>query len=562
MSMINEFQLKPLAMDQHQTDKPDESNNSNSDDRRREPKEDDSVPAKIGLSNPTACIDACFHQFVNEWSAKIQGSFEDICNHLSSHAGPNTELWKLYCCDSTNCGVKTETTGQSPSVDSIINRCQNTGNYFIYDPGPPSPNIFNCSLLASEPGASGLRTVSPAISTTMVISSSSAAETSPSSELNSTTSGIGAVPSTPTGLTEGSKAAIGICSSLAIIAIIFLLGFLISRRRSRPKSCMDNASNAPCHVRSSSEPPSGSQTPLITPPPSASSKGIPLTPPARLSDRRFLPSLLKQGGTPNSSFASGIVERAFLPVALDSLTEKKTALQHEPQETPNNITKPHVSPSSPAAVHFAPHFLRDSGSSYSSGPGGASTLTIGSNKASSVPCGTATALGSDTPPPSLPLSPTRPRRPHDGSLEIPHLVKPAGPPPNRALPAPPPYYPASPTFSVSPITPSSSPAPPAGRSLILGNKTHASCVSQFGAPRHRGHPQSSTAEFCDMTEHYERETSGSWGSWGDGLGVGERTKGHGSQERSRNNMGSEGKKGGSGSVVSLKELNLEKLGDK
>ncbi|KAI0133431.1 hypothetical protein F4776DRAFT_136532 [Hypoxylon sp. NC0597] len=516
-------------MERYRTNDPDNFNNSNRETHRREQKEDDSVPAKIGLSNPTACIDACFHQFVDEWSRKTHGSFEDVCNQLSSHPGPNTELWKLYCCDSTNCGVKTEQTGQSPSVDSIINRCQNAGDYFIYDPGPPSSNVLNCTSAASVPGESELQTVSSAMTATPSTSSSPAAVTSLSSEFNSTASGIGAVPSTLMGLTEGSKAAIGICSSLAIIAIIFLLGFLISRRRSRPKGYTDNVSNAPRHVRSSSEAPSNSQTPLITPPPSTSSKGFPLTPPARLSDRRFLPPL-KQNETPGSTFVD---ESAFLSIALNSATEKKSALRHEPQVTPNNLSKPPVSPSSLAAVHLATHFLRDSGSSYSSGPGGASTLTTASGKASSEHYRTAAIFGTDTPSLSLPLSPARPRRPQDGSLDIPHLITPAGPPPTRALPAPPPYYPASPTFSVSPITPSSSPVPPSVRPLAPRDSTHDFSASQSGAVNHKGHTQSSTRDFPDTTEPYERETSESWGSWGAGPGVEERKGGYGGYYRGR-----------------------------
>ncbi|OTA96345.1 hypothetical protein M434DRAFT_27999 [Hypoxylon sp. CO27-5] len=528
-SMISESELNLFTMDRHRSNDPDKCNNSNRENRRREQKEDDSVPAKIGLSNPTACIDACFHQFVDEWSGKTHGSFEDVCNQLSLHSGPNTELWKLYCCDSTNCGVKTEQTGQSPSVDSIINRCQNTGNYFIYDPGPPSSNVFNCASAASGHGEDELQTISSAMTTTLSSSSSPAAMTSLSSKLNSTASDIGSMPSTPMGLTEGSKAAIGICSSLAIIAIIFLLGFLISRRRSHPKGFVDSASNAPRHVRSSSEPPSSSQTPLITPPPSASSKGFPLTPPARLSDRRFLPSL-KQVDTPRSTFVN---DGAFLPVALDSATEKKLGmLRHEPQTTPNNISKSPVSPSSLAAVHLATRFLRDSGSSYSSGPGRASTLTTASVKANSEHYRSAAVLGTDTPS-QPPLSPTRPRRPRDGSLDIPHLVTPAGPPPTRALPAPPPYYPASPTFSVSPITPSSSPVPPSIRPLAFRDGTHDFRASRSGVVDHKGHMQSSARDFRDITEPYDRETSESWGSWGAGPGVEERKGAYGGYYRGR-----------------------------
>ncbi|KAI1106442.1 hypothetical protein F4804DRAFT_330237 [Jackrogersella minutella] len=563
-------------MDFHQGRNLDELSLGNREDDRDKVKRNvDMSPTLLNLRDGLECVDKCFDQFVGEWSEKIHGGFEGVCNQLA-HVEPNTELWKLYCCDSTNCGVYTGEKGQSPSVDLIINKCQNVGNYLIYDPGPPQSNGFSYS------GEAGLQTGpssnSPsAMKTTISSSSSPAAATSLSSELNSTTSGLGAVPSVPTGLTEGSKAAIGICSSLAIIAIIFLAGFLISRRRSTQTSFTESAPSAPRLNRSSSEPPSGSRTPLILP--SASPKGPPLTPPARLSDRRFLPSLLKHSGdTPTSSLAAGVDERAFGPVSPSSPLEKKPALRHERQLTSSNINKSLVAPSLPAAVHFAPHFLRDSGSSYSSGPAGTSTTTVGSNKASSVHSGIPAIQGTNTPPSlSLPSSPTRPPRPHRGHLEIPDLVTPAGPPPSRALPAPPPYHPTSPTFTVSPVTPTSSSTPPSTRLLALGDNSRAFSSSQLGGADDKGEPESSivsislpasTKDLCELTESYARETSESWGSWGGAGGggagvsiVGGSKRGHGSNRRSRDNTNGD-KKGMRGSIVSLQELDLEKLGGK
>ncbi|OTB04060.1 hypothetical protein M426DRAFT_262532 [Hypoxylon sp. CI-4A] len=518
----------------------------------------DAAPSFIGLQDPPACIDACFKQFVEKWYKKTQGSFGDVCGELS-RVQPNMDLWQLYCCDSTDCGVWAKEKGQSPSVDLIINECQNAGNYLIVDPGPPPDDSSCVAASASAPGETGFLTIVGATSmatSTISSTSSPATHTSSSSELNSTTSGIGVAMDTSTGLTEGSKAAIGMCSSLATIAIIFLVGFLLCRRRTRPKTYMETAPNAPRLGRSSSEPPSGSRTPLITPPPSASSKGPPLTPPARLSDRRFLPSLLKQGGTPSSSVASGIGERGLLPSPLGTPTEKKSALRYEQQA--NTSTSP-TSPSTPAAVHFAPNFLRDSGSSYSSGPGGASTITTtASNKIGSV---------TDTPLLLLPLSPTRPARPHDSPLEIPNLVAPAGPPPSRALPAPPPYHPTSPTFTVSPVSPSTSPfALP-----LTSEKSHIPNGANAGEIDEKANPGSvppgialsaSNQELRELTESYARETSESWGSWGAAGGgpgvsiVGGKKGGRGSGGRSKD------RKGGSASTVSLQELDLEKLGGK
>ncbi|KAI1780796.1 hypothetical protein F4818DRAFT_17427 [Hypoxylon cercidicola] len=81
------------------------------------------VPADIGLKNAQACIGACFEQFVDEWYKRTNGGFEEVCKQLSQ-AEPNTDLWTLYCCDSTYCGVWAPVKGKSPSVDLIINKCQ------------------------------------------------------------------------------------------------------------------------------------------------------------------------------------------------------------------------------------------------------------------------------------------------------------------------------------------------------------------------------------------------------------------------------------------------------
>ncbi|KAI0384619.1 hypothetical protein F5Y04DRAFT_292951 [Hypomontagnella monticulosa] len=551
-------------------------------------RKDNPSPAEIGLQDPEACVRACYDRFVEEWLRKTQGTFEDVCYQLS-HIQPDTELWKLYRCDSTYCGVWANETGKSPSADLIINKCQNIGNYLIYDPGPPpldSPSSDPIPNLSSND-----------LSATMTMMSTSlpaAAETSLSPKLNTTASGVTALPGASTGLTEGSKAAIGICSSLAIITIIFLAGFLINRRRSRPKTLLGNAPNASRSTRLSSGPPSDSHSPLITPPSSASSKGPLHMPPPRLSNRRLLPSL-KQGGITDPSLASSVDERPILPAALRSPTEteNKFAPWHEPRRpTTNSTPKSPVSPTLPTAVHFA----RDSANSYSSGPGGASAITISSNKAGSVQNRTVSFSVTHTATLSLPLSPTRPPRPYDTPLDIP----PVGPPPTRALPAPPPYHPASPTFTVSPVSPPSSPTWPTGLSTrpaaVVGSGTSKNpFFNRSSSPESKKRPKISgggteavegenlaadTKDLCELTQSYARETAESWGSWsgagGGGPGVSfaggrdrRRGLGHG-HGRSRDNgdrdTGDEEKKGekgrGSGSTVSLKELDLERLGGK
>lgn len=71
-------------------------------------------PADIGLKNAQECIGACFDQFLDEWFKKTGGGFEDVCKQLSQ-LEPNRELWELYCCDSTYCGVWAPVKGKSRS---------------------------------------------------------------------------------------------------------------------------------------------------------------------------------------------------------------------------------------------------------------------------------------------------------------------------------------------------------------------------------------------------------------------------------------------------------------
>ncbi|KAI1389112.1 uncharacterized protein F4822DRAFT_270000 [Hypoxylon trugodes] len=549
-------------MDTYQDDLDEYGVSIREDRRQKEIRGDDLNSGNIEPRNATACVNTCFDSFVNDWSKSVNGGFEDVCNYMSN-VQHNTDLWKLYCCDETSCGVWIDGgKGQSPSVDKLINKCSNAGNYLIYDPGAPSPDT--CTVGFSIVG------IFTATTTAKSSPSSSAVGTS---RHNSTLSGVTAAPSALMGLTEGSKAAIGICSGLAIIAILFLVGFMICRKRPHPKDYSDRTLSGSRLGRSSSEPPSGSRTPLISPP-SASSKGPPLTPPARLSDRRFLPSLLKQGGTPNSSVAYGMEGVTFLDSPLSPSAEKKSAVRHDEWPTTDTVTKPPTSPSHPAAVHFAPYFLRDSGSSYSSGPGGASTTTVGSNKPGSLHSRSATITGTSTPPLLLPLSPSRPQRPHDGPLEIPNLVTPAGPPPNRALPAPPPYHPTSPTFSVSPVSPPSSPIFPLSRQLTVPNDNNH--IDTKGPPEPspidlEGSLPASTKDLRDLTESYARETSESWGSWGGAGGGGPGVSINGGKKRGhRGNRGSSGEKKDKdrdrdrekGSTASLPKLDLEKLGGK
>ncbi|KAI1506685.1 hypothetical protein F5X99DRAFT_12779, partial [Biscogniauxia marginata] len=514
----------------------------------------------------------------------------------------------LYCCDS-NCGVWIDRSGQSPNVDLIINRCQNNGYYSIPDPGPP-PSWDSCLSDAPgdaqpalptgtiEPQDTGLRTFSrlPVPSTkTAPASPLSTYAPSPDSPRpsSSTTSPFPSSETASAGLTAGSKAAIGICTSLGVIALVFLLIFMIRRRRSDPRTYPRSDPTVTRHKRSFSEPPSGSRTSLTAPlmtPTSASLRNTPCTPPARLSDRKYLTSVFNQGLQRPPSTPSGAEKPAFPVSPIFAPTSSKLVPRHERRATTNSSIRSPL-PSPPPASSQYP---RSSIYSLSSGLG-ASTTTFNSNKGDSVRSGTVTVTGTSTPP----LSPTRPPRPHDGPLQIPDLVAPSGPPPSHALPPPPPSpahhkHPicSSPTFPVSPVSPASPTFP--ARPIVLGgspvvavyqhaDKVHYEPAIGIAVPHSPPPPpppppllpppavavtSAAAKELCDLTESYarERKTRDSWGSWsgagygGGGPGVSPIGAGRkrGSDGSSR---GSADKKGSANATgTALRELDLEKLG--
>ncbi|KLU92016.1 hypothetical protein MAPG_10963, partial [Magnaporthiopsis poae ATCC 64411] len=68
------------------------------------------------------------------------GMTAGICSTLQTSI-PKTELWELYWCDLTYCGVgidRRKGLGQDPMVSKVINRCQDIGFHEVFDPGPPA----------------------------------------------------------------------------------------------------------------------------------------------------------------------------------------------------------------------------------------------------------------------------------------------------------------------------------------------------------------------------------------------------------------------------------------
>lgn len=323
-------------------------------------------------------------------------------------------------------------------------------------------------------------------------SHSKASASASSTRLSS--AGAGGSATSGSGLSTGAKIAIGVCSGLALVALAALSLFCLYRRRRRKSSRHRSLQSNP--GRESDVPPSGSPTPLISTIYSGSKGGeAPLTPPLRLRERRFLPSILRPGSRSSSPPLTPL-EPAFNPGGnhggvfpsspICSPTTNKLVPRSEEKPRVHggsfgSLTTPNL-PSIPpqATLGGGPPTSTNRGSL--SSYGGASSVTNQSSlrnevviipPSSKMTTGTQTqATQTQSPSYTFPLtfgptdtkktkprtttrttppsSPTRPPRPHDTPLEIPDLVTPAsptavaplGPPPNRALPPPPPPPPA------------------------------------------------------------------------------------------------------------------------
>ncbi|KAK3320620.1 hypothetical protein B0T19DRAFT_244239 [Cercophora scortea] len=405
--------------------------------------------------DPKICLHNCKSEFLRtvspDWDDAT--SWPSLCQKITSNV-PTSRFWPLYWCDSTFCGVWINQTGgvwQDPNVNLIINTCQNIGFHSILDPGPP-PAEFACQttdakangpctqpfLKAPEPTSSCSVTVTSKHSMSLSLASSTSARTTTtSSTAVPSPAGASSSSATPTildahgvdettatsGLSQGSKIAIAVCSTVALLVIICVALFCL-RRRHRHRSSFHSHLRLAGGMRM----PGGSPTPLISPANSATGSAAPLTPPLRLRDRRFLPAILRPGNRSPSppltpltpAYSPGYPSAVFPASPICAPTTNKLVPRHE------RFPKA-------AAGGTAPPESRGSLGSFA-----ASSMTGHSSLRNEL---------------AMPSSPPRPPRPHDTPLEIPDLVSPAsppisplGPPPNRALPSPPPVSPTG-TFA-------------------------------------------------------------------------------------------------------------------
>ncbi|KAH7153191.1 hypothetical protein EDB81DRAFT_946084 [Dactylonectria macrodidyma] len=300
------------------------------------------------VDDPPHCVSECRERFLRAMLPKDE-TFGQLCEVFEDRDRMDKEMpfRSLYCCDSQLCGVDNlGEIGKDPNVNWFINVCQDIGYHSITDPGPPD-STYTCSHDAVYGGGSLCQSESPEV----VIDNASSSPSPPSvsSEsvtktpiwsLGDATSRDNTIIGTPAptfnlvpssmpdqtysritdpslgasmdpsdaegeaqderGLSTGVKVTIGLTTIIAI-AIIVALAICLLRRRSRKGDIRSKIKHP------NSPAPAGSPTPLVSPVISSFEadgiqlatshtgvNGVQLTPPARLRERRLLPTALDQ----------------------------------------------------------------------------------------------------------------------------------------------------------------------------------------------------------------------------------------------------------------------------
>ncbi|KAK3386900.1 hypothetical protein B0H63DRAFT_558501 [Podospora didyma] len=371
------------------------------------------------------------------------------------------------------------------------------------------------STLTPEPTT--LITATSLLPQTLVVVESSTTPTvlgaSATSAGNSTTSS--------SGLSGAAKAAMAVCSVVGLVALIFLSALCLRRRqRKRQQLHRHRRLRSPSRLARDGPRPNSPRSLLISPSSyAADNNSPPLTPPLRLRDRKFLPSILRSSSnrspspplTPLTPAYSSTHNSAVFPASpLCSPTTSKLVPRAEGRtalRTYGDDVHPQISLAMPngGTIGHGRHVSRGSLGSSSVAP---SSTTGPSSLRNEVHATNFNYFTRSTPPPPPPptASPTRPPRPQEAPLEIPDLVSPApspytmaaaspvGPPPSRALPSPP----------VSPVT-------SVGGSSTVRSQTRA-VLSHHEA-----------RDLEDLAEEYPRSSWGSWSGTGTGSGAGSTT---------------------------------------
>ncbi|KAK2055807.1 hypothetical protein LY76DRAFT_174436 [Colletotrichum caudatum] len=496
--------------------------------------------AASNVPDPPKCIETCRSRFLESVVLGFDKTrYPEVCKALSNGQRATERLWEVYCCDSTSCGVQLNgNLGQDPSVNFIINTCQNIGSGLIQDPGPP-PAGYACPISSvdkpSKPcprpfmmtdargpastNTNSLPTPTPGL---MTLTSSTSVATMPRTQATTSatqTSGVAVSNSSQYtedrhgGLPTGTKVAIGVVSGVAFLAILAFTMCLLRRRT--------HSRDTKIEITHPNVQQSGPPTPLTSPLGSAHGAiRTPLAPPPRLQERRLLP-VSTSPGRPSIIFTTP-------KIPLSAAIAQESPLSTSPISSPTASRPPPGFDRSTKPYHWIPP------------PGdlaGGSTAGKTASVRSAASGRTATTISSISSsfPALAQSSPTRPVRPSNSLLHIPNLVCP-GPPPNRSLPSPPPRSPSRPV-------------------ALFRNQQHTECGSSDErvpprqaargvATRDESKVVYSSSE-TDTRESQERDSWGSWGVGGDGAGIGSSSTRH---------------EGGRGDSPVLEKADLERIG--
>lgn len=461
---------------------------------------------------------------------------------------------------STCLSTSAESKSTTIRCHGVILTMRSHGFYDLYDPGPPAISCWKPSfVLPAQPSPSSSASMlsfpasthreppvpaksNPPDSATVAVSTGSSASYAPAVAAQD-------VPPSPGGLSQGAKTAIGICCVVAMVALLAAL-WLMRRCRRGNRGYLKSPPSPRHHTRAEPGPLSGSHSPLLTPPPSSSSKTMPVTPPPpRLSDRKYLVSMTL--GPDPAQFERRCSPATVFPRApICSPTGKKLASRPE-NPTATSPSGHSISPDLTQKVTPLTGGPRSSQTGQDGTPGTSPPAAEYKNPRS---------MDSASLPGTPPMSPSRPRRPHDSLLEV-GTVRPASKPPSWALSTPPRGVrhiraPVSPVLPVSPLSTTSS----TNLSVAPGPQHSGMAVAlelERNPPASRGARSGPSTGSNESNESYarkKRDTSVSWGSWG-GTGAGSRCR-----AAENRPQGAGDKKGTGGAAMPLQELDLEALG--
>ncbi|KAH6656709.1 hypothetical protein BKA67DRAFT_655023 [Truncatella angustata] len=552
---------------------------------------DAELPKLIGLSNAPKCMAACRTEFTKGLDIDVTRdpalALEILCHKIvDDHLG--AFLWDLYCCDTKYCGLGVVGTAarQDPNVDGIIDQCKNIGISGIVDPGPPqrdrcgptSEDPFKVmSISSGTADHGGFTGMQIEISTTSITSLTPIQGDSPAITTETGTDALNtSTPMAPTassvslhGLKTGDAVAIGVCATIAALAL-FLALLCVCRRRRRSKVYIKTPPRSRAFV-AHDQPPTGSRAKLVTSPHDFLPKSLqPLTPPMRLRDRRYLSPVTSHH--PIRSFFAPSYSSQSESIFPEHSIPPRTTGKPLPRYTRHAVL---TSIQSDTVMDTLADVPRSSMSSVISRPTNVSILNTA--KSSSIATTTTTTTTTEITNParhgSPPLSPIRPQRPHNSPLNIPGLLMPVTPPPEHALPPapstfhlqsslfsppiPPPKSPLSPAFSVSPLSlvPALKTAPLLASFPSAGEIGVA--IGAIGPTSATGVAlQPSSHVLCGLTGTHDQQTcvaSEGWHSWSN-------TDGGEPKAKRESPRLTGGKASGSEDVSTTKKLNLENLG--